>query len=508
MQDIGQFLTNFAQPTVLVARDLPCCLQMHNSTFSTSGGAQSRKGCASTAARHRTSLTPCARYSSSRPSSGNYDSNPRFQPNKGSGLILPGQSNGGPARPQKLVLPDDEPKTTPPGGVIPPPPTHNRFRPPPGFMDDRLKNDITANMDANDMLNKLRSRAGKWHELAKYFPGLNAKGVDTAGIDEATGITPAQQNKFMVAGTVHDSLVSSGKVSAEIISYFDSDEGADLLYPFRFLAAERRVAAALYVVQNALEEQDCEMLARAMKEYERRPVERVGFSDQPGDCLAFKYLRDAFECRRREDQIKYVHKGLSVATSDEAIKRLEELLKEEAPAALNTTTATLTVLRLSADELGFRPLPVAGQLGEATAASLQGAPTASQSGSFGVFNISSDGYQWVALPVWQVLALAKEPVAIAIPDCSQVPAVIAGTRAVKEEEKKRLSGAGLLLVDRVVTEVTPANYYLLSDGDNEPLRLKEGITIDDNDKVVAVVLFVARPPPQPVEITTSDLLQI
>ncbi len=36
----------------------------------------------------------------------------------------------------------------------------------------------------------------------------------------------------------------------------------------------------------------CEILARSMKEYERRPTERTGFTEHPADCLAFKYLRD------------------------------------------------------------------------------------------------------------------------------------------------------------------------------------------------------------------------
>ncbi len=42
----------------------------------------------------------------------------------------------------------------------------------------------------------------------------------------------------------------------------------------------------------AAETQASEVLARAMKEWERRPGERQGFSDGPGDCMAFKYLRD------------------------------------------------------------------------------------------------------------------------------------------------------------------------------------------------------------------------
>lgn len=38
--------------------------------------------------------------------------------------------------------------------------------------------------------------------------------------------------------------------------------------------------------------QACEVLARAMKEWDRRPRERSGFSASPGDCMAFKHLRD------------------------------------------------------------------------------------------------------------------------------------------------------------------------------------------------------------------------
>ena len=38
--------------------------------------------------------------------------------------------------------------------------------------------------------------------------------------------------------------------------------------------------------------QMCEVLAKSMKEWERREQERHGFTFHPADCLAFKYLRD------------------------------------------------------------------------------------------------------------------------------------------------------------------------------------------------------------------------
>ncbi len=43
------------------------------------------------------------------------------------------------------------------------------------------------------MINKLRSRAGKWHQLAKMLPVLAQAHYDSNAIDEVTGITPALQ---------------------------------------------------------------------------------------------------------------------------------------------------------------------------------------------------------------------------------------------------------------------------------------------------------------------------
>lgn len=124
------------------------------------------------------------------------------------------------------------------------------------------------------------------------------------------------------------------QVGEEVLAHFDGGEGAEKLYHFRFLPAERRAAAATYILERGLDPrvraaqhraaadacgrgrlgqaagrsrspppaltdrararcaQECDVLARAMKEWDRRPSERSGFNDGPGDCMAFKYLRD------------------------------------------------------------------------------------------------------------------------------------------------------------------------------------------------------------------------
>ena len=197
---------------------------------------------------------------------GNNSGNSWQQQQKQAKLILPGQSK--PGAPGKLVMPTKEgggsgiplPDSSELGlvseisgnvVVAGGPPTVNKFRPPAGFMNETLWDDSTSNMEPQDMLNRLRSRAGKWHDLAKLIPALNSKGYDSSAIDQATGINPAEQNIWIVSATVYESLKAEG-LPASFLANFDGG-GEELLHPFRFLGAERRVAAAHYIIENRLD---------------------------------------------------------------------------------------------------------------------------------------------------------------------------------------------------------------------------------------------------------------
>jgi hypothetical protein len=153
-------------------------------------------------------------------------------------------------------------------------------------------------MEPAEMVAKLGSRAGRWHGLAKLLQPLYQSGYDAKSLDELTGITPVvqvrrapagswdgadcedvragqwggwmaglrledglvtvrcrvaaacascapphprhaccalrAQNRWIVAGTVYDSLVASGSVPEDVLRVFDG-QGDELLYPFRFL---------------------------------------------------------------------------------------------------------------------------------------------------------------------------------------------------------------------------------------------------------------------------------
>jgi hypothetical protein len=162
-----------------------------------------------------------------------------------------------------------------------------------------------------------------------------------------------------------------------------------------------------------------------------------------------------------------------------------------------------------------RPIPQLPAFGIATPAELTAAPSAHQSGAFGTFTIggadAGAAHKWVALPQWKALSLARRPVALPIADCSKVAAVTAACQAKTDDDKRRMVGPGLLVVDTFVGEgeVDPKGYYLVA-GDKGPLQLVDGKAAAESGKAAAaVVLFLARPPARDTPAAnTSELLQV
>jgi hypothetical protein len=102
-------------------------------------------------------------------------------------------------------------------------------------------------------------------------------------------------------------LQSSGGLSKEQLAFFkNEDYGPDCLMELRFLDVERRQEGARYIADHRLSPRESVVLGRAMKERQRRPEAAVGFSEEAGDCLAFKSFRDAEETRNKVEKLKFV----------------------------------------------------------------------------------------------------------------------------------------------------------------------------------------------------------
>ncbi|KAG1672767.1 hypothetical protein FOA52_002755 [Chlamydomonas sp. UWO 241] len=175
------------------------------------------------------------------------------------------------------------------GESVTTPTTPSRYRPPAGFMNEALAEDETKNMQPEEMMRRIQSRHGRWYTFAKMCSNLYKQDFNSGMVSEMTGVDPLQQNRWIVAGTVYESIKHD--VPPEVLKYFEDQSAPVKLEPFRYLDIEMRVDAALYMAANDLQPEMCETLARSMKEWERRPIEREGFSSHPGDCLAFMYFR-------------------------------------------------------------------------------------------------------------------------------------------------------------------------------------------------------------------------
>jgi hypothetical protein len=402
----------------------------------------------------------------------------------GGSLILPGGSSDGPKRGGALDTPE------PPVGGF------QNFRPPPGFMDNSGDGiGVEENLSVDEMLRNLQSNKGFWHQLATYLPKLQREGIDGTIIEEMTGIDRKTQNMWINSSMVYGSLRKSGKVPN--LEFFDQDGAETLLHELRFLSVNQRVDAANYIAENCLNDVESVVLARAVKEHERRKGENEGFSSTPADCLAYKHYRDAIENKKTEDVEQYIKKGLAVAESDSAREVLERLARTtgvKAPEEM--VEAKLDVVRLMKEEVGYRPIPLAGVLNSLDPEKVRNAPKVSSTGVFGKFSIPKEGVEmdWMPLPSWTSLSLASHPVAIELPNCADLEALRVVTGIETEKDALKLQGAGLIVIDIGADKNDPGAYFVGKKAGSETYDVLELKNIDDSSTVLGRVLFICRPP--------------
>jgi hypothetical protein len=313
---------------------------------------------------------------------------------------------------------------------------------------------------------------------------------------------------------VYDSLKQSAGMPEEVLEFFSQEGGQHRLYELRFLPVSKRAAPALYMAENNVDQRDAALLARAVREHERREGAKRGFSEAPGDCLAFKYYRDGLETKTDRAKEQCMQKGLQYAVTPQAKSKLRSLIDESEEAAPDTqqlaTTVQLEMVRFTAEELGVRPVAVAGEYGSLTSAELASAPSVNTSGVFGNFRIDATGStsEWVSLPAWNIILLSPAPAVVQIPDCSKVPEIAAATGCRSEKDMAKLVGQGLLVCSRT-SEVDPSRMHLVEGADGR-LHLAAGDSLAEGAQVCAQVLFCCRPPTrqQGAAAETSELLQL
>ena len=385
------------------------------------------------------------------------------------------------------------------------------FRPPPS-------NPLTSqfhSLDIGNRLDILANRLGLWFEYAPLIPALIREGFTPSSLEEATGISGVEQNRFVVAAQVRDSLVQSTSNDPELLSSFDLG-GAELLYEIRLLSAQQRAAAARYIVDNKLDAKGAQDLARAMKDFPRRRGDKGWDSFDygiPGDCLSFMYYRQSREhWNPSEERTSALELALEVAQSERAKNMVLEELKgandgkggeESIESGVRVPVVRLKIGEV-AEASSVVVLPVCRD--EEREIGVLDAPRECRSeGEFGVVVAEKGWKRWVVLPAWEPVArLGNGGVVVSFVDARVLP--WKANRWYNEE-------AILVVADRSRKEVTADDgFYLVAidsngdDGRGEGLKVERGSALKEKGvtESLGTVVLVVRPPREETDDQLAD----
>ncbi|WP_413160910.1 RuBisCO accumulation factor 1 [Capilliphycus salinus ALCB114379] len=258
-----------------------------------------------------------------------------------------------------------------------------------------------------ELLQLLRRKQGTWVEWGQACATLQKSGYNSQQLFEETGFEPVQQNQVIVASQVYNSLVT-GDASEGVRSHF-LQKGSDILYEYRILTQPQRIEAAEFSVSQNIDADEAKELAKAIKDMSRLSSLPEGFTQSPGDAIAYQCWKAARQHSDLQQRSRLIAKALKFVQSSGAREQVEKLLTDFS--VVSTRPAPrLPVYRLESDEDLPRILPVVGEF-PLTLEDLKAVPITDEEKPFGMVKFSGQG-AWIPLPGWQVITNAEDPVVI------------------------------------------------------------------------------------------------
>ncbi|NET87584.1 MAG: hypothetical protein F6K45_05680 [Kamptonema sp. SIO1D9] len=304
--------------------------------------------------------------------------------------------------------------------------------------------------EALQLLTSLRHKEGTWVEWGQNCQKLQKAGYNSQTLFEETGIEPVQQNQIIVAAQVYESIIQAG-ASEEIKTYFQGPK-SDILYEFRILYGKQRLAAAELAKEKQIDVDGAHEVARAIKDFSRYSKNLPeGFTNHPGDAVAYQCWKVARAKKDIQDRSRLIAKGLQFAHSASAREQIEKLLTDFS--VVPTRKAPLLpVYRQETEAELARIVPVAGTL-PLTVKEIETVAPLEEIEPFRIVKYSGKGAV-IALPGWQAILKATDPVAI-LCQSEQLP----NTSSNKSEEV-------VAVVDREATEWNVNSYFLVANEEN------------------------------------------
>lgn len=346
----------------------------------------------------------------------------------------------------------------------------------------------TDTAEAEELVRLLRRKEGSWVEWGRACAVLQKAGYGSQKIFEETGFEPVQQNQVVVAAQVYGSLVAAG--APESVQTHFWRKGSDVLYEFRILTQEERAAAAELVLTRNLEVDEAHEIAKATKEVSRLSTLPAGFSHHPGDAVAYQCWRLARQQSDLQERSRLIARGLKLAHTPTARQQMEQLLTDFTVTP-KRPAPRLPIYRLDTDDELPRVLPAVGQL-PLTVADWQAVPIIDEFGPFQLVK-QTGAAAWVAVPGWQVIRTAEDPVAL-LAQNEHLPVPLPG-----------LSEEVLIVVDRAQRQWNTDSYFAVDHQGNVKLQWFEE---PPQIPLLGRVILVLRPKKIFDEDVTKDAWQI
>lgn len=307
--------------------------------------------------------------------------------------------------------------------------------------------------EATELLRSLLHKEGNWTNWGAKCQKLQKAGYDSGVIFERTGFQAAQQNLIIVASQVFDSLVQEG-ADAELLKYYEGPR-SDILYEFRILTREQRLAAAVLGMEKKIDVDEARDIAKAVQDFARLSQVPAEFTRDPGDAIAYQCWKRGKQKRDLAERAKLIAKGLKFARSSTARTAIEALLQDFSTAP-SRSSPLMPIHRLQGEDELARMVPLAGRF-PLTAGEIAAVEALSIEEPFRTVTVGSH-QTLVPLPGWQAILKAIDPVAILWPS-ERLPRSLSG----KPEEV-------LVVIDRTVGEWDENRYYLVDSGDSVSLK--------------------------------------
>ena len=348
--------------------------------------------------------------------------------------------------------------------------------------------ETSNDIDVDSLFHMLRRKEETWVEWGRACQTLQKAGQSPQAIFEATGFEPIQQNQIIVSTQIYTNLVNL-KADESVLDYF-ATRRSDILYEFRILGQGDRVKGATLAMEQKIDADEAHLVAKSIRDYSRLKKKPEGFSEQPGDAVAYESWRLARQKDDLQERSRLIARGLQYAATPDARKQLEKLLTDfsvikakEAP--------RLPLYRLEQNDELPRVLPVLGQW-PLKVDDLSIVPVLAEEGEFRI--VRHEGASaWFAIPGWQVISQAEDPIAfLAKSDelALNIPDPVENV---------------MVVIDRAQRQWNSESYFVV---EQDSQLIVDWFDSDPSQKLLGQVILIMRPQKITEELENTDLWHI